>query len=58
MSWWRQVGHVFQRYLELYASGSGRPRGLEAWRDSSMLLITAVVDRGRGWKQVDAVVAP
>ena len=45
-------------YLELYASDSGRPRGLEAWRDSTVLLVTAVVERGRGWKQVDAVVAP
>ena len=42
--------------LEPYGLNRTRLRRLQSWRDSAVLIVTAPVERGRGWRQVEAVV--
>jgi len=43
--------------LEPYTARKTRLSGLQSWRDSAVLVVTAPVERGRGWRQVEAVVS-
>ena len=43
--------------LEPYISRMARLSGLQSWRDSAVLIVTLPVERGRGWRQVEAVVS-
>jgi hypothetical protein len=44
--------------LELYDGRYARIGGLEAWRDSSVLLITAPKQEGRGWLRSPIATVP
>ncbi len=52
----RHSGLTFD--LELYDGRSARIGGLVSWRDSSVLLITAPKEEGRGWRSSPIVTVP
>jgi hypothetical protein len=52
----RHSGMTFD--LELYDGRYARIGGLEAWRDSSVLLITAPKEEGRGWLRSPIATVP